>query len=145
MKVIFLDFNGVLDTYDDIDKINSVNLLRLKEIVDETGASVVISSSIKNSYYYTSKYGKMLSEVVNVLTDNDINVLGITPLKGNREDEIKEYLDNHPEIDNFCIIDDDFDMKSFKGNMVKLPTQSKKNPYGLTKRYMDAAIKILKR
>ena len=36
MNVIFLDFNGVLDTYENIDEINIDNLKRLKNIVDET-------------------------------------------------------------------------------------------------------------
>ena len=44
MKVIFLDFNGVLDTYDNMDEINPDNLNRLKHIVDETNSKIVISS-----------------------------------------------------------------------------------------------------
>lgn len=53
MNVIFLDFNGVLDTYENMDEINKENLQRLKHITEETNAKVVISSSLKNSYYYT--------------------------------------------------------------------------------------------
>ena len=45
MNVIFLDFNGVLDTYENMDEINEGNLQRLKHIVDETNAKIVISSS----------------------------------------------------------------------------------------------------
>lgn len=56
MNVIFWDFNGVLDTYENIDKINKENLQRLKYIVDETNAKVVISSFLKNSYYYTGYF-----------------------------------------------------------------------------------------
>ena len=47
-KVIFLDFNGVLDTRLCMDDINEDNLKRLQHIVSETGAEVVISSSLKN-------------------------------------------------------------------------------------------------
>ena len=32
MKVVFLDFNGVLDTYDEMDVIDKSNLNRLKKI-----------------------------------------------------------------------------------------------------------------
>lgn len=47
MDVIFLDFNGVLDTYENMDEINEGNLQRLKYIVQETNSKVVISSSLK--------------------------------------------------------------------------------------------------
>lgn len=36
MNVIFLDFNGVLDTNEKMDEIDRNNLLRLKKIVEET-------------------------------------------------------------------------------------------------------------
>ena len=60
MKIIFLDFNGVLDTYDNMNEIDQNNLKRLKYIIDKTNAKVVISSSIKNSYYYTGSFNKHL-------------------------------------------------------------------------------------
>ncbi len=68
MKVIFLDFNGVLDTYYSLDEIDKDNLLRLKKIVSDTGASIVISSSI-------------IKELINILLENDIDVTGITHSK----------------------------------------------------------------
>ena len=52
MKVIFLDFNGVLDTSYKIDEVNYDNLQRLKHIVHETEANVVISSSMLVGYFY---------------------------------------------------------------------------------------------
>lgn len=36
MKVIFLDFNGVLDTYERMDEINFDNLERLKFIINQS-------------------------------------------------------------------------------------------------------------
>lgn len=68
MKVIFLDFNGVLDTYYSLDEIDKDNLLRLKKIVSDTGASIVISSSI-------------IKELINILLENDIDVTVITHSK----------------------------------------------------------------
>lgn len=68
MKVIFLDFNGVLDTYYSLDEIDKDNLLRLKKIVSDTGASIVISSSI-------------IKGLINILLENDIDVTGITHSK----------------------------------------------------------------
>ena len=77
MKVIFLDFNGVLDTNEEMDVINIDNLYRLKRIVDETGSVVVISSSLKDYYYYTGKYSKMLEYLISTLESVGINVIGL--------------------------------------------------------------------
>lgn len=64
MKVIFLDFNGVLDTNTNMDIIDKDNLLRLKKIVDETNSNVVISSSLKNNSYKEGKYTENLIEFI---------------------------------------------------------------------------------
>ena len=143
MKVIFLDFNGVLDTYENMDVIDKNNLLRLKTIVDKTDSKVVISSSLKNSFYITGHFSKNLLNIINELQKENIEVIGITPSDSTREIEIQLYLNNHPEIENFCIIDDDYYMESFENNLVKLPLQSEQNPNGLEDKYVELAINIL--
>lgn len=143
MKVIFLDFNGVLDTYDNMDEINSTNLQRLKTIVDKTGAQIVISSSLKNSYYHTGHLSKKLKDIINELERVGIEVIDITPNAKTREEEINLYLDMHPQIENFCIIDDDYEMESLKENLVKLPSQMNEGQMGLEDIHMNMAIKIL--
>lgn len=143
MKVIFLDFNGVLDTYENMDVIDKNNLLRLKTIVDETDSKVVISSSLKNSYYITGHLSKKLLAIIKDIEKEKIEVIGITPNSDIRENEIQLYLDKHPEVENFCIIDDDYYMESFKDNLVKLPLQSEENPNGLEDKHVDLAIHIL--
>lgn len=145
MKVIFLDFNGVLDTNEKMDEINSDNLKRLKHIVEETDAKIVISSSIKTSYFYTGKYGRLLLELIKRLTEEKMKVIGLTPNAKSREEEIEAYLKLHPEIENFCIIDDDYDMEVFKSHMVKLPCQMEIGQMGLDDYHMNMAIKILNR
>ena len=67
MKIIFLDFNGILDTYDNMDVIDEYNLNRLKRIVDESGAKVVLTTSNKNNYYRNIQYlwGKKRRSYVN--------------------------------------------------------------------------------
>lgn len=145
MKVIFLDFNGVLDTYEKMDEIDVNNLQRLKHIVEETGAKIVISSSIKNSFYYTGRFSKLLLKVIKTIQSNDMEVIGITPKASEREEEIQLYLDSHPQVENFCIIDDDYDMKSFKKHMVKLPSQNEPDQMGLDDFHMNMAIEILNR
>ena len=145
MNVIFLDFNGVLDTHENIDEININNLQRLKHIVDVTNSKVVISSSLKNSYYYTGHYSRHLQNIVNEIENIGIEIIGITPKAKTREEEIKMYLSHHPEIDNYCILDDDYDMESLKENLVKLPSQMENDQMGLDEHYMNKAIKILSR
>ena len=44
MYAVFLDFNGVLDTYQEMDKIDKENLEILREIVQTMEAKIVISS-----------------------------------------------------------------------------------------------------
>lgn len=145
MNVIFLDFNGILDTYDNLDVIDQSNLMRLKKLADMFDAKIVISSSLKNSYYYTGRYGKLLQDLINTLLENGIDVIGITPKAESREMEIKMYLEEHPEIDKFCILDDDYEMESLKDNLVKLPMQMQIGHKGFTDEYLDKAISIMSR
>ena len=61
-------------------------------------------------------------------------------------DEIMMYLHDHPEIDNYVILDDDYDMERLSEHLVKLPPQSiGQNQLGLQKHYAEAAIAILKK
>ena len=145
MNVIFLDFNGVLDTNEKMDEIEKDNLLRLKNIVEKTNSKIVISSSIKNNYVKTGKMGKLLNNLLITLEKESIEVIGFTPYLGNREEEIRLYLEEHEEIENFCILDDDYYMESFKDNLVKLPCQIEIGQKGLDDYYMNLAIQILKK
>ncbi len=79
MKVIFLDFNGVLDKHDNMNVINIDNLMRLKNIVDETNAKIVISSSIRISYYYSGKISNLLKYVMDEITSCGMDIIGFTP------------------------------------------------------------------
>lgn len=51
MKVIFLDFDGVInDIWDTSNLVVIEYVLRLKNIVEITGAKIVVSSSRKNEF-----------------------------------------------------------------------------------------------
>lgn len=143
MKVIFLDFNGVLDTWENMNIVNQDNLMRLKKIVEETQAQIVISSSVKTSFFFTDQFNEVYKYLLFSLQEAALEVLGITPLARGKEQEIKAYLDSHPEVENFCILDDDYEMPSFKEHIVKIPLQSKEYPNGLTDEHVDEAIAIL--
>lgn len=145
MNVIFLDFNGVLDTNLNMDVIDQGNLMRLKNLVDMFDAKVVISSSLKNPFYYNGRHSKMFQSILEQLLEAGIDVIGITPQGNSREEEITMYLNDHPNISNYCILDDDYDMGSLKDHLVKLPTQMSEGQMGFTQEYMDKAIRILGR
>ena len=137
MKVVFLDFNGIVDTYEDLDEINVDNLNRLIELCDLTGSRVVYSSSNRNS-----KFGR---ELVLKMMEMGLDIIGFTPKlegKSNRELEIQTYLEEHPEIENYCILDDDYEMPSMEDRLVKLPVQSP-GSMGFTEEYFNKAIKVL--
>lgn len=116
MKVIFLDFDGVITIppkwYLKADKIKLI-----KRIVDETTAKIVVSSSwrmqtveeTRKSMVYKEKRcprNKMLYWLI----DNLYDVTPWVGLGNGRGGEIQQYLNDHPEIDNYVIIDDDGDM-----------------------------------
>lgn len=145
MNVIFLDYNGVLDTNDNMDVINLDNLQRLKYIVDETNSKVVLTTSKKNSFYITGVLNQKLQEDIKLMENSGIEIIGITPKANTREEEIEFYLRTHLEVENFCIIDDDYEMEKFADNLVKLPNQIEDGQMGLDEKYMNMAIKILKR
>jgi hypothetical protein len=145
MNVVFLDINGVLDTHENMDVIDHGNLSRLKQLIDMFDAKVVISSSLKNIFYLTGHYSKLLQGIIDTLLESGIDVVGITPQGSNREEEIKMYLSNHPEISNYCILDDDYDMESLREHLVKLPMQMNEGQNGFTQEYLDKAVGILGR
>lgn len=126
MKVIFLDIDGVLntkETYDNMYRthgflsamevpIDKFRLEYLKTIIDETDAKIVLSSSFR--HFFIKQEGKIIptsikgKNLYNWFLKYGIYIYDITPINGyTREEEIKEWLINNEEIEDFIIIDDD--------------------------------------
>ena len=153
MKVIFLDIDGVLNheqhykwlietdeptpiqrTYP-YTEFNPESCRLLNEIIWETGAQIVVSSSWRldgearlNSLFKFFGLPKIYS---------------ITPcLNTMRGLEIGAWLASHPEVTNYVILDDDEDMCEYQ-----LPFYIKTNPYedGLNEEVKERAIQILKK
>lgn len=111
MKVIFLDKDGVLNSDEYFDKIKGLNIKGvesdvdiekvqlLKNAVDTTGAKVVVTASAR----YTIN-GQLLIQLLRkyqILVD-------LTPFINNeRGIEIKQWLSEHPETEDFIILDDE--------------------------------------
>ena len=116
MKAIFLDFDGVITIpprwYLKADKIKYI-----KRIVDETGAKIIVSSSWrmdtveetrKNMIYKEKRCPR--NKMLYWLIDNIYDVTPVYGLGNGRGGEIQKYLNDHPEIENYVILDDDHDM-----------------------------------
>jgi len=147
MKVIFLDFDGVINDYMTINETNEYNIESLKRILNETNAKIVVTSSHKYLYQIDNNMQGFLNNNYHVraLKENGIDVFDWTPhikkqgIKDDqREQEILEYLKNHPEITQYLILDDDYIIESLKEHEIFLDLQS-----GLREKYVVPAIKIL--
>lgn len=158
MKVIFLDVDGVLNSTEDMmaylertgkksaglyEEVELRALKLLKEIVDKTGAEIVVSSSWR--YGWTNKHlelgGELLTKLKDRLGDVGLRIIGTTPILHctDRGDEIRDWLERHPEVESFVILDDDSDMCEFtETNLVKTT-----NSRGLREEHVIKAIEIL--
>ena len=110
MKVLFLDFDGVITTPPEW-KLVSSRIKLIKELVDKTGVKIVVSSSVRHGL------GRYFSQELKRQPDDEMilwlkdNIYDITPTKSSeRGQEIAAWLDIHSEVDNYVILDDDSDM-----------------------------------
>ena len=120
MKVIFLDFDGVI-TIPPKWYINANKIKWIKKIIDETDAKIVVSSSWRRENVketINDMIGKTKrcprNKMLYWLIDNIYDVTSwFSDKKYNgtgRGGEIQTWLDKHPEVNNYVIIDDDGDM-----------------------------------
>ena len=171
MNVIFLDFDGVLDTYhfnslEDIEK----RIKILSDICMEYDCKIVIEASSKDAIDEETleiAEGSWVNDIFKLFKKYNIDCIGRTPniiIENNdhsylpmwKEDEILKYLDNHPEIKHYCIIDDDdtkkimyweiSDLDKVRDHLVETIYYSK-NPEeeGLLLKHKDEVGKILKK
>ena len=115
MKVLFLDIDGVVNCESTFQMgarggnpfpLDPEMAFRVGKITLETGCSVVLSSSWRHH-----KDSRM------AVTERVVPFIGITPTSDlvNYEDkprghEIQAWLDEHPEVEKYAILDDDSDM-----------------------------------
>ena len=122
MKVIFLDKDGVLNSDDFFDNIETADpkgrecdvdiekVKLLKEAIKQTGATVVVTAS--------ARYTRGGQTFMQLLRDHQI-FADLTPLIGNERGlEIKEWLSKHPETEDFVILDDEI-FESYDEELMK--------------------------
>lgn len=145
MKIIFLDIDGVLNSWESFKEFKTMwilspeNIKQLNRIIEATGAKIVISSSWRNC--------KEIKDNLNDYLINDCGIkgeiIGKTPLVSfhrRRGLEIKTWLDDWQgeSIEQFVILDDDSDMIPLMHRLCKINIQ-----VGLTEERADEAIKML--
>lgn len=154
IKLIFLDIDGVLDTYSSRCQLDPVLMERLGVLLERTCAKIVISSSWRSNdiastlEFITDPENPRVGSNPFPFTDK---VVGITPIiftmkdgeidgPATRGEEIAAYLETHP-CNNYVILDDCNEM---------LPNQQSHfvlidDEYGLTDADVKKAISILNR
>jgi hypothetical protein len=119
MKIIFLDIDGVLNSqnyvlqiqelFDDPhNQMDPVAIDRLNYLTNQTGASIVVTSTWRISFRDAPE-GIDIG-IANCLKEHGVTgkVIGATIITdGDRADEIWDWLNNHPEIKQYVILDDD--------------------------------------
>lgn len=145
MNVIFLDFDGVINTIhyktdDDVEE----KIKILSDICKEYDCKVVIEASMKNviDEETLTTDNKWVKFIFSLFKKYNIECIGRTPNVLRRytnncytpiwkEDEIRLYLFNHPEIEHYCVIDDDdlfpknSDLNKVRSHLVKTIYYSK--------------------
>jgi len=139
MKVVFLDFDGVLNTENsysstgDFSKAACENLHKFLNSMP--GLKIVVSSSWRH---------KGLTKVKEILEKNGFapkRVIDITDEteRTDRGHHIERYVQDHKDIENFVILDDKADMDKILAHLVQI------NPVvGFTTKDAEKARKILK-
>lgn len=127
INVIFLDIDGVLNSYRTIRRtaggyvfVGNNQMKRLRRIVIETGAKVVLSSDWRYNRD-DPKYNSDFLELEKELFKYGIRLYGFTPElpSAHRGMEIDLWLKDHSEVNNFVILDDRTDIEPNKGHWVQ--------------------------
>ena len=115
MKVIFLDFDGVLNSEKYFKRVSGTGLVidpsemeLLKQIVTATDAKIVLSTSWREHWSKnTDECDAIGLEIEAIFRSYGLEIWDKTQSSyRRREPELKDYLDAHPEVENFVVLDD---------------------------------------
>jgi hypothetical protein len=142
MKVLFLDFDGVLNIYPNPSKSGSFHktaVINLEFLLSKvTDLKIVVSSSWRT-------YG--LDAVKDILKSNGIDPRKVIDVTGHEQStdekdhrgyQVECWLKRHPNVKQFAIVDDNTDFVPLKHKLVKT------NKYiGLTQNNVERLIEVL--
>lgn len=155
MKIIFLDIDGVLNSwryYKSIvasgrritrahaDHFDPKAVKVLNEILEKSGAKIVVSSTWRLKYEDYEANPLVRIDMAKVLREQGVvgEVIGITPRLGLRGTEIQAWLDENPGIESFVILDDDSDMGHLMPKLVLTHIKD-----GLRRRHIEPILHVL--
>lgn len=134
MKVLFLDIDGVVNSrnttnFNDLWPLDPYMAFLIGRIQLQTGCEIVLSSSWR---YHPDGLETVSKRIV--------KPLDTTPkLNGSRGEEIQAWLDVHPEVDTYAILDDDTDILAGQAPNFFMTTFDE----GLTDEIAEAVIRHL--
>ena len=146
IKVIFLDIDGVLNdirtkstTMMGFKFIDTSKILRLRSIVEATGAKIVLSSD----WRYDREDPILNSDFLELrerLAKHNLTFYDFTPEIdwNSRGLEIQTWLEAHPEVSQYVILDDRDDMEPNMEHLIQTTML-----HGLTDRLTKRAIAFL--
>lgn len=144
MKVLFLDVDGVLNKANTKEKtvtwcsfVEDIFVRRLKNIVDQTGCEIVLSSNWR--YDAHTELNPELDELEDKLSEYGLALYDFTPVINNHMgQEIQSWLDAHTDVGSFVILDDRGDMEPNMERLVRTLFS-----HGLTEENKRETIKML--
>ena len=158
-KYIFLDIDGVLNSMDWFKQnkhvkgymeINPDKVRMLKEIVDCTGAKIILSSTWRSLAAHDDKpEHEMYTYLKTSLEEFGLSISDQTPyIQQNRPQEIKAWLENNTNEQDvhYVSLDDDYSYDAYKEYGIEeclLKTSFYESNGGLMKEHVKKAIKIL--
>ncbi len=130
MKIIFLDFDGVLNSEKYVNSckhygviIDPAKMKLIKKLVDRTGAEIVLTTSWRDHWSPLSdecdETGRRINEIFG---EYGLRILDKTPdMNFRREREIEAWLGMHPNVKSYVVFDDMFldEIGFLNGHFVK--------------------------
>lgn len=149
-RIIFLDFDGVIDGWWSKYNLDPKKIALVEEIIKATDAKIVVSSSwsvgCRNAEEFIERdfsgYFKRKTTEISRESLFIESIIDVTDHMGSsRGDEIQRWLDAHEdEVESYVILDDDSDMNEDQFfNFISVDGW-----YGISDRTVNLAIQILK-
>lgn len=135
-KVLFLDVDGVLNSSrDEHETLNNASMQYLRSVIDQTNCKIVVSSNWRfdpklMALLFSTEYLKPSDAYPGNFRTSQLNHRGL---------EIQQWLLNHPDVTDWCIVDDTLDFLPYQRQKLVLTNRS----YGLGQYHTFQIIDIL--